>query len=214
MATRARTKQANGRKRQAATAEAPTRVRDAEVLETAAEVFARRGYAAATVQDVADDLGMLKGSIYYYIKSKEDLLFRLLNAVHDDVDALLQEVVALPELDPLERLCEYVRRQLTYNLRNLVRISVYYNDIDQLSDDRRKTILRRRKTHEDFVVNLVLEAQRDKLIDETREARLLAYNVFAILIWPYRWFKPRGHIKPEDAVEECVAFVRGGLTAS
>ena len=188
-------------------------MRDAEVLETAAEVFARRGYAAASVQEVADDLGILKGSIYYYIKSKEDLLFRLLNAVHDDLDALLQEVVALPELDPLERLCEYVRHQLSYNLRNLVRISVYYNDIDQLSDDRRKTILRRRKTHEDFIVNLVLEAQRGKLIDETREARLLAYNVFAILIWPHRWFKPRGRIQPEDAVEACVAFVRGGLTA-
>jgi len=189
----------------------PRRLRDAEVLETAAEVFARRGYAAAAVQDVADELGMLKGSIYYYIKSKEDLLFRLLSAVHDDVDALLKDVVEPPDLDPLERLCEYVRRQVTYNLRNLVRISVYYNDIDQLSDERRKEILRRRKTHEDFIVGLVLDGQRAGLIDDTREARLLAYNVFATVIWPYRWYKPRGRIKPEDVIEGCVAFVRGGL---
>jgi AcrR family transcriptional regulator len=176
-------------------------------------VFARRGYAAATVQDVADELGMLKGSIYYYIKSKEDLLFRLLSAVHDDVDRLLREVVEIPDLDPLERLCEYVRRQVAHNLRDLIRISVYYDDIDQLSDERRKEILRRRKTHDDFIVKLVREGQRQGLIDDSRETRLLAYNVFAIMIWPYRWYRPRGRSRPDDVVEGCVAFIRGGLMA-
>src|SRR5918999_1583403 len=137
MATRPRQRQANGRTTQRGGGDRPPRIRDAEVLETAAEVFARRGYAAATVQEVADELGMLKGSIYYYTKSKEDLLFRLLSAVHDDVDRLLGEVVEIPDLDPLERLCEYVRRQVAHNLRDPIRISVYYNDIDQLSDERR-----------------------------------------------------------------------------
>ena len=174
----------------------------------------RRGYAAASVQEVADELGMLKGSIYYYIKGKEDLLFRVLSAVHDDVDLLREEVDALVDLDPLQRLCEYARRQLAHNLRDLVRISIYYDDIDQLSEPRRKEILRRRKAHEDFVIDLVLEGQRQGLIDKTREARLLAYNVFAVIIWPYRWYKPRGRIKPEDVVEGCVTFIRGGLTAT
>ena len=179
----------------------------------AAQVFARRGYAAATVQDVADDLGILKGSIYYYIKTKEDLLFRLLSAVHDDVDQLLEEVAAADGLDPLERLAEYVRTQTTYNLRNLVRISVYYNDVDQLSDERRKQILKRRKVHEDFVTGLVLEGQRQGLIDDTRDARLLTYSVFATIIWPYRWFRPRSRMKLEDVVDGCVRFAMGGLAA-
>jgi AcrR family transcriptional regulator len=182
------------------------------VLETAAVVFARRGYAAATIQDVADELGMLKGSIYYYIRSKEELLFRLLNSVHDEVDAIIREVIDEPDLDPIDRLCEYVRRQASYNLRNLVRIAVYYDDIDQLSDERRREILRRRKVHEDFVVGQVLEGQREGLIDDTREAKLLAYHVFAVLIWPYRWFKPHGRIKIDDVVESCVTFIRGGLS--
>lgn len=192
---------------------APPRVRDAEVLEAAAGVFARRGYASATVQDVADELGMLKGSVYYYIKRKEDLLLRLLTSVHDDADAILQHVVTAPDLNPLDRLCVYVRRQASYNLRNLDRISVYYNDIDQLSDVRRREILRRREAHEAVIVRLVLDAQRDGLIDGTLDARLLAYKIFAILIWPHRWYKPRGRVKLEDVVDSCVTFVRGGLGA-
>jgi TetR/AcrR family transcriptional regulator, cholesterol catabolism regulator len=184
------------------------------VLEAAAEVFARRGYAAATVQDVADELGMLKGSIYYYIDSKEDLLFRVLESVHDDVDAVLREAVEIPDLNPLERLLEYVRNQCAYNLRNLVRISVYYDDLNLLSDERRKEILRRRKVHEDYIVNLVVDGQREGLIDDTRHPRLLAYNVFATLIWPYRWFRPRRSFKLEDVVESAVSFIRGGLSAN
>lgn len=189
----------------------PARPRDAEVLDAAARVFARRGYAAATVQDVADELGILKGSIYYYINTKEDLLFRLLNAVHDDVDAVLAEVVDIPVLGPLDRLCEYVRRQATYNLRNLHRIAVYYNDLDQLSDERRTEMLPRRRLHEDYVTGLVRDAQRGGLIDEALDTRLLANNLFATIIWPCRWFKARGSLKLDDVVESCVAFARGGL---
>jgi AcrR family transcriptional regulator len=209
MATR--TGRTNARKNTAG--EERSRPRDAEVLEVSAQVFARRGYAAATVQDVADELGILKGSIYYYIKTKEDLLFRLLSAVHEDVDAILDKVAETESDDPLEKLTAYVRAQTTYNLRNLVRIAVYYNDIDQLGDERRKEILRRRKVHEDFVMSLVLEGQRRGLIDKRRDARLLTYNVFATMIWPYRWYKPRGRVKLEDVVEGCVTFVLGGLTA-
>src|ERR1700761_3203397 len=84
------------------------RRRDREVLKAATTVFYRRGYADATVQDVADAVGMLKGSLYYYIKSKEELLYRLATEVHDGVDALMSEVMALEGLSSLERIQEFV----------------------------------------------------------------------------------------------------------
>jgi len=189
----------------------PQRPRDAEVLAAAANVFSRRGYAAATVQDVADELGILKGSLYYYTRTKKDLLFRLLSAVHDDVDALLEAVAAIEGLTPLERLSEYVRRQAAYNLRNLVRITIYYHDLDQLGDGRRREMLRRRRQHEDFVTGLIEDAQSGAEIDGAGDPRLLARTVFAVILWPYRWFRPRGRLRIEDVAESCVAFVRGAL---
>lgn len=191
----------------------PQRGREREVVDAAAKVFARQGYAAASIQDVADELGILKGSLYYYIKTKEDLLFHLLNEVHDEVDALLAEIEQ-SDLPPLERLEGYVRTQTDYNLRNLVKISVYYNDVDQLDDGRRQDVLRRRRRHEDFVTNVILDGQRDGTIDPTRDARLLAYSVFATIIWPYRWYRPRGRIRTDDVVDACVDFVLHGVANS
>jgi AcrR family transcriptional regulator len=48
----------------------PPRRRRQEVLDAATQLFHERGYAASSIQDLADELGILKGSIYYYIKSE------------------------------------------------------------------------------------------------------------------------------------------------
>jgi len=58
-----------------------------EVLKSAANIFFAKGFHATSIEDVARDVGMLKGSLYYYIKSKDDLLFQLLLAGIEDGDA-------------------------------------------------------------------------------------------------------------------------------
>ena len=116
----------------AAPAKAPKK-RDAEVLDAAARVFYERGYSDASVQDVADELGILKGSLYHYIDTKEDLLFRLLQETHDEIYEILEEVAAMQGLNPIDQLEVYIRRQVEYNIDNLLRVSVYYHDLERLT---------------------------------------------------------------------------------
>ena len=162
------------------------RKRDEEVLDAAAKVFSERGYADASVQDVADELGILKGSLYHYISTKEDLLFWLLEAVHTEVEGILEEVAAAEGLGPLERLALYVRRQVLYNLDNLQRISIYYHDMEHLSDERLERILTQRHTHERFVNGLIRDAQSEGLADSSLDPRVLTNCLFGTLIWTYR----------------------------
>jgi TetR/AcrR family transcriptional regulator, cholesterol catabolism regulator len=185
--------------------------RDDEVLDAAARVFARRGYADASVQDVADELGILKGSLYHYIKMKEDLLFWLLEAVHKDVEEVLEEVAAADGLAPLERLELYVRRQVLYNLDNLERISIYYHDVDSLSAERLSSIMARRRTHERFITNLIKEAQEQGAADPSADPRILANCLFATIIWTYRWYKPNGRVSRQAIADHCARFVLRGV---
>ena len=165
----------NQRSRRPADADAaPPKRRDREVLDAAAKVFYKHGYADASVQLVAEELGILKGSLYHYIKTKEDLLFRLLAETHDDVDAILKDVEAVEGLSPLERLHLYVRRQVEYNIDQLERVSVYYQDVDRLSAERRREIFERRHVHERFVADLIKQAQAAGEADPAQEPRLLA----------------------------------------
>ena len=125
------------------------------MLDAAARVFYERGYSDASVQDVADELGILKGSLYHYIDTKEDLLFRLLQETHDEIYEILEEVAALEGLNPIERLEIYIRRQVEYNIDNLLRVSVYYHDLERLTEERRKAIVGRRREHETWVIGLI-----------------------------------------------------------
>ena len=193
------------------------RKRDAEVLEAAARVFYARGYSDASVQDVADEIGILKGSVYHYVKSKEDLLYRLLDGVHADVRAILLEVASVPDLAPLDRLHLYLCRQIEYNARNLQRITIYYQEVGQLSDARRKTIRAHRAEHEDFVTQLIRQAQDDGDADDTHRARIVANYIFGSVIWVYHWFNPEGTIQADTialiGADFALAGVRGGFGA-
>jgi AcrR family transcriptional regulator len=187
------------------------RRRDEEVLDAAARVFAQRGYSDASVQDVADELGILKGSLYHYIKTKEDLLFWLLEEVHEDVERILEEVAAMEGLDPVERIAAYVRRQVLYNMDNLQRISIYYHDMDRLSTERLEVLMQKRKSHTRFVTDLVREAQAQGLADAAMDARVVTNCIFATVIWIYRWYRPSGRISRTKIADICAEYALSGV---
>jgi AcrR family transcriptional regulator len=198
-------------RRRSAAAPRPKARRDQEVLDAAAKVFHTRGYADASVQDIADELGILKGSLYHYIDSKEDLLFRLLDETHDEVQAILDEVVALPDLAPLERLKEYTHRQVEFTSRNLAKISIYYQDADQLSEERRRALIRKRRLHQKFVSELIEAAQAAGQASPDLDPKLLANFLFGSMIWVYRWYKPQSRVRPAQLADTCAEFVLRGV---
>jgi AcrR family transcriptional regulator len=193
---------------------APPRKRDLEVVDAAVKVFYERGYSDATVQDVADELGILKGSLYHYIRTKEDLLFRVFEDVHRDVDALLEEVRAIERLEPAERLRLYVVRQVKYNLANLPRITIYYHEMERLGEERGNALRARRRANERYIRELVQEMQDAGQADPSLDAQLLTNCLFATIIWTYRWYRPNGRASRDTIAEVCASYALHGIVGS
>jgi AcrR family transcriptional regulator len=188
----------------------PPKRRDRQILEAAAHIFHERGYADTSVQDVANAVGLLKGSLYYYIESKEDLLFRVLQDVHAQAKQILDVV---PEMDvpPLERLAAYVRGHVEFNLRNIEKVAVYYHDFSQLSPERREEIVATRKRYEEFVIALIEEAQAAGEVDPDLDAHVATYSVLGMLNWVYTWYRPGGKVSISDFADLVAEIVVGGL---
>lgn len=185
--------------------------REREVLDAAVGVFYKKGYSEASMQDIADELGMLRGSLYHYIKSKEELLIWLIDEVHSDVNEILRDAAAATELPPLERLAGWVRAQTLYNAHNIERIAVYNRDSDQLSETLRDELRQSRRKHEQVVVNMIAEAQELGQIPSTYKARYLSHHVYAPMIWIYKWYTRRSRQKPAELAEMSVDFVLAGV---
>jgi len=197
--------------RRARSEEVP-RGRDAELLAVAARLFAQRGYSSTTMQDIANELGILKGSLYHYISTKEHLLFRLIEGVHHEVGQVLAEVAAAPALSPLDRLALYVERLVQQSLSAPQRIIVYYAEMDELQGERRRFVLRERRRHEAFVVDLITAAQEEGAASRERSARVMAHCVFATIIWTARWHRSDATARDRIA-KVCGAYVIAGLAA-
>jgi AcrR family transcriptional regulator len=135
------------------------RNRDAEVIDAAVDVFWRKGFAAASIQDVADQVGVLKGSLYHYIDSKEELLFRIFDESHRQAWVIVEEVSQM-DGPPLERLRAYIERYLAWYLENLERVSLYFTEWRHLTGERRDTVIEQRHGYETFLRNLIKEAQK------------------------------------------------------
>ena len=162
---------------------------------------------------MADELGILKGSLYHYIKTKEDLLYWVLLDLHHEVEEILEQVATEEGLAPLTRLGLYVRKQTEFNVQNQARVSIYYDDVDRLSDERRKEIFEQRKVHERYVARLIEEAQENGEASAELDSHVLANCIFATVIWTYKWFRPRGKVSREKLASTLVDFALEGVMA-
>lgn len=117
----------------------PREERWAEVVQVATQVFYERGYDGASLQDIADRLGMLKGSLYYYIHTKEDLLFEVINAVYVEGHTAVQAAAEIPG-DPLERLERVIIAHVEQTCRNLVATAVYLHELTSLPKKLRQKV--------------------------------------------------------------------------
>jgi AcrR family transcriptional regulator len=187
--------------------------RDREIIDAAARMFREHGYADTSVEDVANAVGILKGSLYYYIDSKEDLLFRVLEDVHEQAKHILDDVGAM-DAPPLDRLAAYLRGHVEFNLRNLEKVAVYYHDFTLLAPERRAVILEQRKQYERFVVGLIDEARQAGDVASDLDPRIAAYSALGMVNWVYTWYRPVGEAAPEELANLIAEIIVGGLRAA
>ncbi|HET6736293.1 TetR/AcrR family transcriptional regulator [Mycobacterium sp.] len=75
-----------------------------QMYETAAKLFAHRGFAGTSLQDIADEMGITRPALYYYVKSKDDLLAKLITEITEGSTSQILAVATDPELDAAQKL--------------------------------------------------------------------------------------------------------------
>ena len=171
------------------------RKRRAEVLDAAARVFHAKGYEATSIQDIADEVGILKGSLYYYISSKEDVLFEMLQEVHV---AALATVLAAVEADgnPVEKIHAFVETLARFNAENTIRMGILLHDFRSLGDERRSEIARERDQYDKILRRLIAEGKDAGLIRAEIDPKVTALAVMGMVNSIYHWFRPSGPQRP------------------
>jgi TetR/AcrR family transcriptional regulator, cholesterol catabolism regulator len=171
-----------------------------DIVDAAAELFSKRGYAATTIQDIADAVGILPGSLYHYIHSKEDLLYSIVEEVHRQTGATI-EAVQRTEGDAVAKLATFIRWHLAPTDQNIAKARVFYSDFGQLSPERAEEVQRRRDEYDHTLRAIIVEGQEQGLFAEHLNPLIAGMAVFGILNFVTTWYRPGGPLSLEEITE-------------
>ena len=169
------------------------------ILEAATRLFAERGYAQTSTQDIADEVGVLKGSLYYYVRSKEELLYQLLVRNHE---SLYDHVVGRAPREhgtALEAVHSFVRRHVDYVLTHAELSALYAQEGAVLQADERwmRDLRRLRRRHEDGLCALLTAAvEAGEAVDD--DVVMTARAILSMANATYRWH----HSSPRRSVAQ------------
>jgi TetR/AcrR family transcriptional regulator, cholesterol catabolism regulator len=181
-----------------------------EVYDVAARLFFENGYESTSVQSIADELGLLKGSIYYYISSKEDLLFVIVERAHASLLDKLASAGTISE--PVARLRAAIKGHVENVAQNIVPVSIFFNDFRSLSGPHRATILNERRSYEGRIRDLIGEAQEAGAFPADLDLNLATKAVLGMTNWVYKWYKEGGDVSPAELGDLFAGFVFFGLS--
>jgi AcrR family transcriptional regulator len=165
------------------------RARDREVIEAAVEIFAEKGYSNASVQDVAERLGMLKGSLYYYITSKESLLRKIFEDSHDEISHITDEVMA-SEGTGLERLSQFLADYATWTLTHLKRAGLYSREWRYASQELQTSLLEQQRYYNRSLRSLIVACQSEGSIPSSIDPRMVSLFIWSAFTTLPDWFNP------------------------
>ena len=189
----------------------PTEVRQDQILLAARRLFREKGYHGTSMQDIADAVGLQKGSLYLHISSKEDLLLDIVNQAHHDISQGLEAIYQLP-LSPSEKLKQAIRHHTSFIARNREALWVLLEETRHLSPDRRKAVDAQLKRYTDIFTSIIEEGIR---IGQFRplNLKIAAFSVLGMCNWLYRWYSKSGPLKPEEIADILSDIILVSLTA-
>ena len=188
-----------------------TRQRRVEILKSAAAAFRRRGYHGASMGEIAQALRMTKGSLYYYFKNKEEILFFCHDYSLDILLDMLERVEAAGGTPPqkLRSLIESFVHHILDDLRG----TALTLDFQALSAPLLRRVIAKRDRFDRGFRRLLQEGM-DAGAFAPGDPKLLTFAILGAVNWIPRWFDPKGPATSEEIGRVFAEYLVSGLQRS
>jgi TetR/AcrR family transcriptional regulator, cholesterol catabolism regulator len=186
------------------------RVREEQVYAAALRLFREKGYHATSMQDIAQAVGLYKGSLYHYIGGKEELLVRVFERALGSLLAELEQIVADPSLGPTAQLRRVIGAHVRAVAENLDALTVYFHEWRALAADSLATVREQRQRYAALVAEVVargVQAGEFRVSD----VRVATLGILGMCNWLCQWYTPSGRLTPAQIADHFADLVLDGL---
>jgi AcrR family transcriptional regulator len=181
----------------------------AEIIQAAAQIFREKGYHGASMQDIADAVGLQKASLYHHVTSKQEILAEILDQALDRLISDL-EPVANSKAPADERLRRAVQLYLLRLTENADLAGVLLLEYRSLEAPMRTEHIRRRDRYEALWRKIIRDGIAEGLFAPTDETTT-AFALLGVQNWSITWFRPGGRFSPAQLADHYADLFLEGL---
>jgi AcrR family transcriptional regulator len=179
-------------------------VRRRQVLTVASELFAKRGFEATSIRDIATAAGMMSGSLYYHFASKEDLYIAVQDASISKIfNAVEKAIIGIA--DPWDRLeaaaIAHVEAMLDRSGFRVLVTPLFPPGLDKTVRD---ALVAQRDRFERMIDTVIADLPLPEAIDR----RIFRRHYLGALNWIPVWCDPDGPVAPADIVRQFMVTLR------
>ena len=190
----------------------PDRVRERResLINAAIAVFIEKGFHNATVRDIGRTAGMTQGTIYNYVRSKDDILYLVCDRIVAEYNEQARRALDTSH-DPVGRVRSAVRAISQVMYRHRREILLIYQDSHLLDERSRRVILARVEEFIGMFERIITDAARElgvPLPHPHLSANMLTFLPVMIAL---RGWSLKNHMEPEKVIEEITTFIVRGL---
>lgn len=173
----------------------------ADIVAAATMVFSARGYHAASMTEIADEVGIRKPSLYHHVRKKEDLLFAIHEQLIDELTAETNRAIAEFD-DPSEQLVASLRVALRFVSRHKDAVTVFLqeNRVVRGPGERWRELVAKRDAYEHVVQDIIRVGVASGNFIDVPPA-IASKAILAMANWGYTWFDPDGPLSADDVAD-------------
>jgi TetR/AcrR family transcriptional regulator, cholesterol catabolism regulator len=181
------------------------------ILTAAATLFARKGVSATTVREIADEVGILSGSLYHHFESKEAIVDEVISSYLEDLRTRYKLVLA-SDTDPRTRLHDLIVASLEVVEAHPHATEIYQNDVNFLSTFERFAYLKNAgKEVQSTWLEVITAGVQAGVFRPDLDPKIL-YRLMRDSVWlSVRWFKPSRDYPIARLAEDCTSLFIDGL---
>ena len=184
--------------------------REEQLYTAALTLFREKGYHATSMQDIAEVVGVYKGSLYHYISGKEDLLLLVFERAMADLLLEMEAIAtdaAVPATTRLRRAIHAHVRAVASNQDGLI---VYLHEWRALAGARAAHVAAQRERYAELLADIVAAGVRSGEFRPV-DIRIATFGILGMCNWLSQWFRAGGRLTPEAIAEQFADMALGAL---
>jgi len=188
------------------------RPRFESILDIAAKIFREKGYHHANISDIAREAGLLKGSLYYYISSKEELLYEVVMGGLDLYIASLRKIFTSIE-PPDVLLKEAIIAHMSPMDIKFDMVHVFINETANMTDRYRKEVDDETERYEKLWIDIIEKGKSQGIFRDDIDTKIILLSIIGMCNWTLRWYVSTGKYPIKELAEIYAHIILNGIKA-